>query len=70
MVRRGGAELGCEQRASVGAELVGMHAYAEAERFRSAQYSARVGNMEDVRLAEDVAVFGQTLFRNAGAFRR
>ncbi len=57
-------QFGGEQRAVIGAELVGMQAKAEAERLRGAHYGARFVQGKDVRFAEDVAVFGEVVADN------
>ena len=65
MVGGGGMEFGGEQRAVIGAELVGVHAQAEAERLGGAQDGARLFHGKHVGFAEDVAVLGEVLFGNA-----
>ena len=61
MIGGGGTEFGGEQGAVIGAELVGVQAQAEAERFRGAQDGARLVQGKHVRFAEDVAVLGEVV---------
>ena len=59
MVGSSCAQIGGQQGAGIGSELVGMHPQPQAERLRGAQNPAGLLHREDVGLADNVTVPGQ-----------